>query len=168
MLSQGPRNFVVLPHMYAKTRGSSLQEARNDTTFAPHCRTWFSHARGEVSGHATRFRGDRAAPSADPELGNDAGARSSRHGTLGRRAAAAGVEALVIAGPHGVRVDGAISLADYRAAMSQCDGLLGVASMWRPRRGIPQMMRIAKTTPHRLLRPVRRPTPEILVRDDRE
>ena len=138
MLTQGPRNFVVLPHMYAKTRGSSLQEARNDTTFAPHCRTWCSYARGEVSGHATRFRGDRAA--------------------------AADVEALVISGPQGVRVDGAISLADYRAAMSQCDGLLGVASMWRPKRGIPQLMRIAKTTPHRLLRPVRRPTPEILER----
>ena len=35
---------------------------------------------------------------------------------LGRHAAAAGVEALVIAGPHGVRVDGAVSLADTARA----------------------------------------------------
>jgi aromatic ring-opening dioxygenase LigB subunit len=35
---------------------------------------------------------------------------------MGRRARAAGVEALVIAGPHGVRVDGAICLADTARA----------------------------------------------------
>jgi len=35
---------------------------------------------------------------------------------LGRRAAVAGVEALVVAGPHGVRVDGAIALADTARA----------------------------------------------------
>ena len=35
---------------------------------------------------------------------------------LGQRAVAAGVEALVIAGPHGVRVDGAICLADTARA----------------------------------------------------
>jgi aromatic ring-opening dioxygenase LigB subunit len=35
---------------------------------------------------------------------------------LGRRAAAAGIEALVIAGPHGVRVDGANCLADTARA----------------------------------------------------
>ena len=46
-----------------------------------------------------------------PDLSDDAdGALATRAAMeeLGRRAAVAGVEALVIAGPHGVRVDGAI------------------------------------------------------------
>jgi aromatic ring-opening dioxygenase LigB subunit len=54
-----------------------------------------------------------------PELSDDAeGALATRAAMeeLGRRAAAAGVEALVIAGPHGVRVDGAICLADTARA----------------------------------------------------
>src|SRR5215213_2778156 len=45
-----------------------------------------------------------------PDLSDDAG------GALATRAAAAGVEALVIAGPHGVRVEGAICLADTARA----------------------------------------------------
>jgi aromatic ring-opening dioxygenase LigB subunit len=54
-----------------------------------------------------------------PDLSDDAGgARATRAAMaeLGRRAAGAGVEALVIAGPHGVRVDGAIALADTARA----------------------------------------------------
>jgi aromatic ring-opening dioxygenase LigB subunit len=54
-----------------------------------------------------------------PDLSDDAdGALATRAAMeeLGRRAAAAGVEALVIAGPHGVRVDGAVSLADTARA----------------------------------------------------
>ena len=54
-----------------------------------------------------------------PDLSDDAdGALTTRAAMeeLGRRAAAAGVEALVIAGPHGVRVDGAVSLADTARA----------------------------------------------------
>jgi len=54
-----------------------------------------------------------------PDLSDDAGgALATRVAMeeLGRRAAAADVEALVIAGPHGVRVDGAISLADTARA----------------------------------------------------
>lgn len=50
-----------------------------------------------------------------PDLSDDAeGGLATRAAMeeLGRRAKAAGVEALVIAGPHGVRVDGAICLAD--------------------------------------------------------
>jgi aromatic ring-opening dioxygenase LigB subunit len=54
-----------------------------------------------------------------PDLSDDAdGALVTRAAMeeLGRRAAAAGIEALVIAGPHGVRVDNAISLADTARA----------------------------------------------------
>jgi aromatic ring-opening dioxygenase LigB subunit len=54
-----------------------------------------------------------------PDLSEDAeGALATRAAMeeLGQRAAAAGVEALVIAGPHGVRVDGAVSLADTARA----------------------------------------------------
>ena len=54
-----------------------------------------------------------------PDLSDDAdGALATRAAmeALGRRAAVAGVEALVIAGPHGVRVDGAVSLADTARA----------------------------------------------------
>ena len=58
-----------------------------------------------------------------PELSDDAdGALATRAAMdeLGRRAAAAAGEALIIAGPHGVRVDGAICLADTaRAACSR-------------------------------------------------
>jgi len=54
-----------------------------------------------------------------PELGEDAGGalqtRAAMH-ELQRRAAAAGVEAVVIAGPHGVRVNDAIALADTSRA----------------------------------------------------
>ena len=54
-----------------------------------------------------------------PELSEDAeGAfvtRAAMH-ELGRRAVDAGVEAIVIAGPHGVRVDGAVALADTARA----------------------------------------------------
>ena len=54
-----------------------------------------------------------------PELSHDAdGALATRRAMqeMGRRAQAAGVEAIVIAGPHGVRVDGAICLADCARA----------------------------------------------------
>jgi aromatic ring-opening dioxygenase LigB subunit len=54
-----------------------------------------------------------------PDLSEDAeGALATRAAMeeLGQRAVAAGVEALVIAGPHGVRVDGAICLADTARA----------------------------------------------------
>src|SRR5918998_4845361 len=54
-----------------------------------------------------------------PELSDDAeGALATRVAMeeLGQRAAAAGVETLVIAGPHGVRVNGAICLADTARA----------------------------------------------------
>lgn len=50
-----------------------------------------------------------------PELSDDAeGALATRHAMheLGRRCAEAGVEAIVIAGPHGVRVEGMVCLAD--------------------------------------------------------
>ncbi|MCA9877310.1 MAG: aromatic ring-opening dioxygenase subunit LigB [Thermomicrobiales bacterium] len=57
-----------------------------------------------------------------PDLAEDAGgARQTRAAMLElqRRAAAAGVEAVVLAGPHGVRVNGAVALADTgRAAGS--------------------------------------------------
>jgi aromatic ring-opening dioxygenase LigB subunit len=54
-----------------------------------------------------------------PELSDDAeGALATRAAMqeLGRRCAAARVEAIVVAGPHGVRVDGAICLADVARA----------------------------------------------------
>jgi aromatic ring-opening dioxygenase LigB subunit len=54
-----------------------------------------------------------------PDLSDDAdGALATRAAMkeLGRRAAAAEIESFVIAGPHGVRVDGAISLADTARA----------------------------------------------------
>src|SRR5829696_7243771 len=54
-----------------------------------------------------------------PDLDDDAdGAMATRAAMeeLGRRAAAAGVEALVIAGPHGVGVESAVSLADTARA----------------------------------------------------
>src|SRR5215207_11627848 len=54
-----------------------------------------------------------------PDLSDDAGGAMATRAAmeeLGRRGAAAGVEALVIAGPHGVRVDGAVSLADTARA----------------------------------------------------
>jgi aromatic ring-opening dioxygenase LigB subunit len=54
-----------------------------------------------------------------PDLSDDAGGALATRAAmeeLGRRATAAGVEALVIAGPHGVRVDGAICLADTARA----------------------------------------------------
>jgi len=54
-----------------------------------------------------------------PDLSDDAGGALATRAAmeeLGRRAAAAGIEALVIAGPHGVRVDGAVSLADTSRA----------------------------------------------------
>src|SRR5215212_6558248 len=54
-----------------------------------------------------------------PDLSDDAGgalATRAAMAELGRRTAAAGVEALVIAGPHGVRVEGAVSLADTARA----------------------------------------------------
>jgi aromatic ring-opening dioxygenase LigB subunit len=54
-----------------------------------------------------------------PDLSDDAdGALATRAAMedLGQRAAAAGIEALVIAGPHGVRVDGAICLTDTARA----------------------------------------------------
>lgn len=54
-----------------------------------------------------------------PELSDDAeGALATRAAMeeLGRRAAAVGVEAVVIAGPHGVRVEGAICLYDTARA----------------------------------------------------
>jgi aromatic ring-opening dioxygenase LigB subunit len=54
-----------------------------------------------------------------PDLSDDAGGALATRATmaeLGRRAVAAGVEALVIAGPHGVRVEDAISLADTARA----------------------------------------------------
>jgi aromatic ring-opening dioxygenase LigB subunit len=54
-----------------------------------------------------------------PDLSDDAGGALQTRASmeeLGRRAAAAGVETVVIAGPHGVRVDGAISLADTARA----------------------------------------------------
>ena len=54
-----------------------------------------------------------------PDISDDAdGALATRAAMeeLGRRAAAAGVESLVIAGPHGVRVAGAVSLADTARA----------------------------------------------------
>jgi aromatic ring-opening dioxygenase LigB subunit len=50
-----------------------------------------------------------------PDLSVDAeGALATRAAMVefGRRASAAGIEALVIAGPHGVRVEGAVALAD--------------------------------------------------------
>lgn len=54
-----------------------------------------------------------------PDLSEDAeGGLATRAAMqeLGRRAAAAGVETVVVAGPHGVRVDGAICLADVARA----------------------------------------------------
>src|SRR3712207_1296534 len=54
-----------------------------------------------------------------PDLSDDAGGALATRAAmeeLGRRARAAGVEALVIAGPHGVRVEGAICLADTARA----------------------------------------------------
>ncbi len=54
-----------------------------------------------------------------PDLSDDAGGALATRAAmeeLGRRAKAAGVEALVIAGPHGVRVDGAVCLADTARA----------------------------------------------------
>ena len=54
-----------------------------------------------------------------PDLSDDAdGALATRQAMeeMGRRARAAGVEAVVIAGPHGVRVEGAICLADCARA----------------------------------------------------
>ena len=54
-----------------------------------------------------------------PDLSDDAGGALSTRAAmeeLGQRATAAGVETLVIAGPHGVRVEGAICLADTARA----------------------------------------------------
>jgi aromatic ring-opening dioxygenase LigB subunit len=54
-----------------------------------------------------------------PDLSDDAGGELATRAAmeeLGQRATAAGVEALVIAGPHGVRVEGAICLADTARA----------------------------------------------------
>ncbi|MFN8675195.1 MAG: aromatic ring-opening dioxygenase subunit LigB [Thermomicrobiales bacterium] len=54
-----------------------------------------------------------------PELGDDAGGALQTRAAMQemqRRAAAAGVEAVVIAGPHGVRVNDAIALADTSRA----------------------------------------------------
>jgi aromatic ring-opening dioxygenase LigB subunit len=54
-----------------------------------------------------------------PDLSDDAGGALVTRAAmeeLGQRAATAGVEALVIAGPHGIRVDGAICLADTARA----------------------------------------------------
>lgn len=54
-----------------------------------------------------------------PELGEDAGGALKTRAAMGemqRRAASAGVEAIVIAGPHGVRVNDAIALADTSRA----------------------------------------------------
>ncbi len=54
-----------------------------------------------------------------PDLSDDAGGALATRAAMemmGQRAVAAGVEALVIAGPHGVRVDGAICLADTARA----------------------------------------------------
>jgi aromatic ring-opening dioxygenase LigB subunit len=54
-----------------------------------------------------------------PDLSDDAGGALATRAAMvemGRRAVAAGVEALVIAGPHGVRVEGAICLADTARA----------------------------------------------------
>ena len=54
-----------------------------------------------------------------PDLSDDAdGAMATRAAMeeIGRRAAAAEIESIVIAGPHGVRVDGAICLADTARA----------------------------------------------------
>jgi aromatic ring-opening dioxygenase LigB subunit len=52
-------------------------------------------------------------------LNDDAGGALATRAAMeemGRRAAAAGVEALVIAGPHGIRIDGAVCLADTARA----------------------------------------------------
>ncbi len=57
-----------------------------------------------------------------PDLDDDAGGAMTTRAAmeeLGRRAATADVEALVIAGPHGVRVDGAVSLADTARAVGR-------------------------------------------------
>jgi aromatic ring-opening dioxygenase LigB subunit len=54
-----------------------------------------------------------------PDLSDDAGGALATRAAMeevGRRAVAAGVEALLIAGPHGVRVEGAICLADTARA----------------------------------------------------
>jgi aromatic ring-opening dioxygenase LigB subunit len=54
-----------------------------------------------------------------PDLSDDAGGALATRAAmeeLGRRAVAAGVEALVIAGPHGVRVAGAVCLGDSARA----------------------------------------------------
>lgn len=54
-----------------------------------------------------------------PDLGEDAGGALQTRAAMGemqQRAAVAGVEAIVIAGPHGVRVQGAIALADTSRA----------------------------------------------------
>jgi aromatic ring-opening dioxygenase LigB subunit len=54
-----------------------------------------------------------------PDLSDDAGGALATRAAmeeLGRRAVAVGIEALVIAGPHGVRVEGAICLADTARA----------------------------------------------------
>jgi aromatic ring-opening dioxygenase LigB subunit len=54
-----------------------------------------------------------------PDLSDDAGGAMATRvamNELSRRAAAAEIETLVIAGPHGVRVDGAVSLADTARA----------------------------------------------------
>jgi aromatic ring-opening dioxygenase LigB subunit len=89
-----------------------------------------------------------------PDLSDDAGGALATRAAmveLGQRAVAAGVEALVIAGPHGVRVDGAICLADTARAAGRLawqnrqvelnipvDGLLtdAIAALARER-GIP-------------------------------
>ena len=89
-----------------------------------------------------------------PDLSDDAGgalATRAAMAELGQRAVAAGVQVLVIAGPHGVRVDGAICLADTARAAGTLawqnrrvelnipiDGLLtdAIAAMARER-GIP-------------------------------
>jgi aromatic ring-opening dioxygenase LigB subunit len=57
-----------------------------------------------------------------PDLSDDAGGALRTREAMaeaGRRAKAAGVEAIVIAGPHGVRVEGAICLADTARAAGE-------------------------------------------------
>jgi aromatic ring-opening dioxygenase LigB subunit len=64
-----------------------------------------------------------------PDISDDAGGALATRATmkeLAGRTAAAGIEALVIAGPHGVRVEGAISLAD--TARGRVLGVAGAGS----------------------------------------
>ncbi|MCC2628632.1 MAG: Extradiol ring-cleavage dioxygenase class protein subunit [Thermomicrobiales bacterium] len=67
-----------------------------------------------------------------PDLSDDAGGALATRAAmeeLDGRAAAAEIETLVIAGPHGVRVEGAISLADTaRAVTRACCRSIGASS----------------------------------------